>query len=191
MSLENNPTSPQEAHYSLSQASTSLILNLISLSPTLHAWVPLYLGFVPSSSLSILSSQYSFNPLLSLSLCSLRGLLWVRSWVGLSRGWSRGWIGKKWLSQCLINDPSVACPATLGLHVSTSVHTGRGALFWEEMVSAAHSRLPIKRKRFTVIKGQIKAHNGDIDFFSKPKNSHFGKTHSRTRERYDQLIWKG
>ena len=119
----------------------------------------------PSSSLSILSSQRPFNPLLPLSLCSPRGLLWVRSWVGLSRGWSRGWIGKKWLSQCLINDPSVACPGTLGLHVSTSVHTGRGALFWEEVVSAAHSRLPIKRKRFTVIKGQIKAHNGDIDFF--------------------------
>lgn len=76
-----------------------------------------------------------------------------------------GRIGKKWLSRCLINDPSVACPATLGLHVSTSVRAGRGALFWEEMVSAAHSLSLIKRKRFTVINGQIKAHNGGIDFY--------------------------
>lgn len=114
--------------------------------------------------------------------------------VGLSGvgGWGCGaWIGKKWLSPCLINDPSVACPATLGPHVSTSVHAGRRALFWEEMVSAPHDRLTIKRnkekKRFTVIKGEIKAHNGNIDFFflcstkRKKKKITFGKSHSRSR----------
>lgn len=99
----------------------------------------------PTLSFSILPFQCPFYPPLRLSLCTLVGLLWVRSWVGLSRGWSRGSIGKRWLSQCLINDPSVACPATLGLHVSTSVPHGARALLWEEMVSTAHSRLPIKR----------------------------------------------
>lgn len=66
---------------------------------------------------------------------------------GVGGGVCGVWIGKKWLSPCLINDPSVACPATLGPHVSTSVHAGRRALFWEEMVSAAHGRLTIKRKK--------------------------------------------
>lgn len=57
-------------------------------------------------------------PLIFYSTCSPL-LLWPS--VGMEQSSllsGAGLDGKRWLSQCLINDPSVACPATLGLHVS-------------------------------------------------------------------------